>query len=263
MTDSPPDPTATHELFEHERVAAGYVSARPFLHPEVFARVADLIPIRRRVPRGLDVGCGTGMSSVALLELAREVTGVDVSVPMLQHARPTDGVHYLASTAEELPFRAGSFDLVTACGAIDWVDRGRFLPRAAELLTRGGWLVPLDFGDARRSPAMPALEAWHQQVLEKRWPTPFSPDPMVTGLEASRCGLGEPRDHRFETEWSFTASEYADFLMTESNVIAAVEYGESSAPEIRRWLEEELSGLFGERSRPVTFAGYIQVIPRP
>ena len=260
MANAASDPLRTHELFEHDRVAAGYASARPFLHPEVFARVGDLIRPAAPFPRALDVGCGTGMSSVALLRLAREVTGVDTSVPMLLQARRAEHLRYAVSSAEELPFRSDSFELVAACGSIDWVDRERFLPRASELLTTGGWLVSLDFGDARRSAAMPALEAWHQEVLQAKYPTPFSADPMVTADEASACGLGEPRDHSFETEWSFTVSQYVAFLMTESNVIAAVEYGATSAEGIRRWLEAELSGMFDGQCRPVTFEGYIQLL---
>ena len=37
MSNTVPDPLTTHRLFEHDRVAAGYASARPFLHGEVFA----------------------------------------------------------------------------------------------------------------------------------------------------------------------------------------------------------------------------------
>ena len=260
MTEPPPDPTTTHRLFDHDRVAAGYASARPFLHPEVFARVRDLIRLPEPVGRALDVGCGTGMSSVALLDLAREVTGVDVSLPMLLRARRAEHLHYLASTAEDLPFRDGSFDLIAACGSIDWVDRERFLPRAAELLVGGGWLVPLDFGDAGRSPDIPDLQRWHEEVLQPAFPSPASPDPMVGSDEAARFGFGEPAHHTFESRPSFTAPGYADFLMTESSVIAAVEYGERSAEEIRGWLGTELSGLFEGETRAVTFGGYIQVL---
>jgi len=262
VTLVPPDPTTTHRLFEHDRVAAGYASARPFLHPEVFARVRGLIREQESLQRALDVGCGTGMSSVALLDLAREVTGVDVSVPMLRHARRAEHLHYLASTAEDLPFRAGSFDLIVACGSIDWVDRGRFLPRAAELLKSEGWLVPLDFGDTGRSPETPGLGRWHEEVYQPAFPCPPSQDPLITRDEAARFGFGEPAHHTFESQCRFTASGYADFLMTESNVIAAVEYGGRSAEEIRRWLEAELCGLFEGETRAVTFGGYIQVLPR-
>ena len=145
MIEVPPDPQTTHRLFAHDRVAVGYGSARPFLHREVFARVRDLIGSTPLMRRALDVGCGTGMSSIALGDLAQEVVGVDASVDMLRHARQGSGLRYAAALAEALPFRNGSFDLIAACGSIDWVDRAIFVPRAAELLVSGGWLASVDF----------------------------------------------------------------------------------------------------------------------
>jgi len=254
------DPLTTHQLFQHARVAAGYASARPFLHPEVFARVRDLLQLPSRLRRALDVGCGTGMSSVALLSLAQDVVGVDASLDMLRLARRADFLHYLTSVAEALPFRSGSFDLIAACGSMDWVDRDRFVPRAADLLVAGGWLVSLDFGDTGRSVEVPALRTWYEGSFLRAYPRPPARDPMLTREEAARHGLGEPVDHTFASTCSFTAQQYTDFLMTESNVIAAVEYGAQSSDEVRRWLEAGLSSLFGGEARAVAFAGYIQVL---
>jgi SAM-dependent methyltransferase len=172
-------------------------------------------------------------------------------------------VRYVASSAEDLPFVERSFDLIVACGSIDWVDRARFVPRAAELLAPGGWLVPLDFGDAGRSPDMPDLERWHEEVFQREFPRPPSRDPLVTAGEASAADLTPPSHHDFTTQCAFTAARYADFLMTESSVIAAVEYGGQSAGEIGDWLVGELDPLFGGQSRRVTFGGYIQVLRKP
>lgn len=192
MTTTPVDPLTTHDVFRHVRVAAGYASARPFLHPEVFARVRDVIQTASLVRRALDVGCGTGMSSVALLNLAQQVVGVDTSLEMLRLARKAERLHYLASQAEALPFRSGRFDLIAACGSMDWVDRTRFMPRAAELLVTGGWLVSLDFGDRGQSAAIPALERWYQDVFHRAYPRPPARDPLLTSAEALHHGFSEP-----------------------------------------------------------------------
>jgi SAM-dependent methyltransferase len=256
------DPTQTHRLFQHDRVAAGYASARPYLHPEAFALVRDVIRPAVRSRRALDVGCGTGLSSVALLDLAQEVVGTDAARDMLRHARRADGVRYVASGAEALPFRPGSFDLVVACGSIDWVDRSRFLPRAAELLASGGWLVSLDFGDTGRSPDVADLAVWYDGVFQKQYPRPTASDPMITADEAARHGFDAPVHRDFASVVSFTARHYAAFLMTESNVIAAVEYGDETEDRVRDWLESELLPLFGDESRPVAFGGYIQALRR-
>ena len=200
------------------------------------------------------------MSSVALLGLAQQVVGVDASVEMLRLARKGDGLHYLASSAEALPFRSGSFDLIVACGSIDWVDRALFMPRAADLLVRGGFLVPLDFGDLGRSPAIPGLERWYEDVFHEAYPRPAARDPLLTGAEAASHGFTRPSTQRSHPRVAFTAAQYADFLMTESEVTAAVEYGGRPADRVRAWLVAELRPLFGDGPREVAFGGYIQVL---
>jgi SAM-dependent methyltransferase len=255
-------PETTHALFDHERVAEGYATARPYLHPEVLARVGRLLDAGAPVARALDVGCGTGLSSVALRSLAREVVGVDGSVAMVRRARRVAGVRYAASVAETLPFADGSFDLVIACGSIDWVDRGRFLPEAARVLRRGGALVPLDFGDRGGSDEVPALEEWYRRVFVARFPCPPARDPIVSAEEAGRHGFTAPVRQDFECGWSFTPRQYASFLMTESSIVAAVEYGTRRASEIDAWLELEVRGLFGDAARRVRFGGYVQVLRR-
>ena len=60
----------------------------------------------------------------------------------------------------------------------------------------------------------------------------------------------------------FTAVEYAAFLLSESNTVAAIEYGRRSEDALRAWLESELEPLFGGQSRRVTFGGYIQALRR-
>lgn len=254
------EPHGSPRLFQHDRVASGYASARPYLHPEALARARELI--RPAVPfrRALDVGCGTGLSSLALLDLAGEVVGIDSSRDMLRHARRARGIRYVASGAEDLPFAARSFDLVLACGSMDWVDRGRFLPRVAELLGPGGWLVSLDFGDTGRSDEMPGLARWYDEVFQGAYARPAADDPMIGGAEAERHGFAAPLEADFAASWPFTSAEYAAFLMTESNVIAAVEYGERGEGDVRDWLERQLQPVFGGERHRVAFGGYVQAL---
>jgi demethylmenaquinone methyltransferase / 2-methoxy-6-polyprenyl-1,4-benzoquinol methylase len=95
----------------------------------------------------LDVGAGTGVSTVEFIEDGAHAVGVDISLGMLavgRSARPA--VPLLAGDALALPFRDGVFDAVT----ISFALRNVVDPRAAlrELLrvTRpGGRLVICEF----------------------------------------------------------------------------------------------------------------------
>jgi len=226
----------------------------------VFSLVRDLVRPPAPFRRALDVGCGTGMSSIALLDLAAEVVGLDTSVEMLRRARRAERVHYLAASAEALPFVRGNFDLVVACGSIDWVDRAKFMPDLAGLTESGGWLIPLDFGDTARCPAAPRLQSWYSDVFLRRFPRPPSTDPFIGNREAAAHGFSEPVTHHFVFPWPFTAHTYADFLLTESSVIAAVEFGHGRTEDLREWLLSELSPVFAGEVRDIEFAGYIQLL---
>lgn len=256
------DSAGTHHLFDHARVAEGYASTRPYLHPEVLRRVSELIGRDVCFRRALDVGCGTGLSSVALRALAAEVVGTDASRAMLVRAMPSPGVSYVAAAAESLPFGERVFDLVLACGSMDWIDRPRFMPQAMDLIEPGGWLVSLDFGDAGCSPEIPGLSAWYRGVFQQACPCPPASDPIITPAEASTYGFRGPLRADFTMDTLFTASGYAGFLMTESSVVAVVEYGGRAHEDVRAWLELELERLFDSQSRLVTFAGYIQAMQR-
>jgi SAM-dependent methyltransferase len=254
------DAIATARLFQHQRVADGYASARPYLHPEIFALVREQLGVQGRLGRALDVGCGTGLSSLALRALSRQVVGADASLEMLRRAGKAPGVSYAAATGEALPFREGAFDLIVACGSLDWIDRTRFLPSAAAILAAGGFVVGLDFGDSCRSPELPGLERWHQEVFLQRFPRPHAADPMITDAEASANGFTPPAIRAFESSWPFSAVQYAAFLMTESSVSAAVEYGSERASDVRAWLDAQLLALFGDGTRRVGFTGYVQAL---
>ena len=81
---------------------------------------ADLVAYAGAAPgtKTLDVGTGTGVAAAAAATAVGPggvAVGVDLSVPMLRtgmRARP--GLHAVGGEAIDLPFRSGTFDVVTA-----------------------------------------------------------------------------------------------------------------------------------------------------
>jgi SAM-dependent methyltransferase len=137
-----PDVTVSEHF---EQVAAVYESLR----------TTDEAPVRRirqflpdRPVTGLDAGCGTGRYSRLLRGLLPDgslLAGSDVSAAMLAELQagndgPATRVVPLVSTAEELPLRTASLDLVTAFNCVHHFDLGRFLHAAARVLRPGGQL---------------------------------------------------------------------------------------------------------------------------
>src|SRR5438309_4100980 len=80
-------------------------------------RILDLVVPARGKLDALDVGCGTGFLVFELAARGHLVTGVDFAPAMIAEARRKAADRALAvrleeADAEQLPFSAGSFDLV-------------------------------------------------------------------------------------------------------------------------------------------------------
>jgi SAM-dependent methyltransferase len=128
-----------------DRVAAVYESLRTTDEAPV-RRIRELLP--ERPVTGLDIGCGTGRYSRLLRGLLPDgslLVASDVSVAMLAEFKAGNhghalGVVPLLSTAEELPLRTASLDLVTAFNCVHHFDLGRFLAAVARVLQPGGQL---------------------------------------------------------------------------------------------------------------------------
>ncbi len=112
-----------------------------------------------RLPRGapgvLDLACGTGDVAFEALRArpGARVAGADFSLPMLRRARSKAkrrglerAVRFQAASAEDLPYRDGSFDAVTmAFGIRNVVRRDRALAEMFRVLRPGGRALILDF----------------------------------------------------------------------------------------------------------------------
>lgn len=103
-----------------EAVATHYAAYRPPLHRTILTRV---LAGTGGFSDALDVGCGTGWSSLALAEFCDRVFAIDPSQSMLDGAPPHDSVAYLLGAAERIPLPDDSIDLVTFAGSLSYADR--------------------------------------------------------------------------------------------------------------------------------------------
>lgn len=113
--------------------------------------------------RVLDVGCGTGLF---LAELRRAAAsggfhGVDLSLAMLAAARERlgEGARLVRGGAEALPYRDGSFDMVTSLSVLHYVPRPHEALREARRVLRPAGVVVLTDWCADFLP-MRLLGAW-------------------------------------------------------------------------------------------------------
>ncbi len=91
----------------------------------------------------LDLGCGAGLLANALALNGHEVTGVDLSINSLREAElrdTTKSVKYLYRSAEQLPFKEGTFDVVCAMDFLEHVPSPENIIREASRVLKPGGL---------------------------------------------------------------------------------------------------------------------------
>jgi SAM-dependent methyltransferase len=117
---------------------------------EMGALLALLPPPPARL---LDLGCGTGWTSVFFARAGYDVTGVDLAPDMIAHAEDNgvragvDGLAFVVCDYEELPFR-GEFDAAVFFDALHHaVDEEAALTGAWRALRTGGVCVTSEPGE--------------------------------------------------------------------------------------------------------------------
>jgi SAM-dependent methyltransferase len=248
-------------VYESARMAAGYAFSRPAVHPHIIRKIRDDLRIERPLGRALDIGCGAGLSTAALAPLARSVVGLEPVVAMLAHRHAVaPGASFVAAQAERMPFAAGSFDIVTAAGSLNYVDLELFLPDLARVLAASGVMVIYDFSAGRRLRGSDTLDAWYS-AFGQRYPPKPGYEMDVSKLEYARAGLTLVAFKPLEVAVPMTRESYVAYAMSETGVELAVARGVPEA-EIRTWCESTLAGVLGETPRGVLFDAYVAYVAR-
>ena len=94
----------------------------------------------------LDIACGSGYGSNYLIRSgARLVVGGDISQRGIESAKAhyaQDGLHFLVTDAQQLPFDDESFDAVVSLETIEHLEAPRqFLSECYRVLKPGGWFI--------------------------------------------------------------------------------------------------------------------------
>jgi SAM-dependent methyltransferase len=208
--------------------------------------------------RALDVGCGTGLSTKALEGLARQRIGLEPVESMLRWTgEVAPQASFVVGTAEEIPIGRGTIDIITAAGSLNYVaGLNRFFSEAERVLSPEGILVVYDFNPGSRFGDSMLLTEWTEAFIT-RYPKPLSEavplsPSILAGLDP-RFRLLAARE--LTLALTLTPSFYVDYIMTETNVAAAVRRGKSEA-EIRCWCEMTLAPVWQGEPHDVLFDCY-------
>jgi SAM-dependent methyltransferase len=138
--------------------------------------------------RWLDVGCGTGALTGAVLELAdpEHVTAIDPSSGFVGHARAAAGsapATFLEGDAQSLPFGDGGFDVTVSGLVINFVPEPHRALSEMARTTRAGGTVALYVWDYAEG----------MELIRRFWDAAVDLDPAAAALdEAARFPICRP-----------------------------------------------------------------------
>jgi len=191
------------------RAADGYI------HDKGFATGDDLeTMVKLLKPMSddnmLDVACGGGHTALRFSPLVRSVVASDLTMVMLKKAQEyiseeggVDNVTFREADAEDLPFPAGAFTLLTCrIAPHHFPDVTRALSEFHRVLRRGGRIAIVD----TVLPDDPDVAAWYQEMEQMRDPThiqAFTQDRWIEMIQDAGFILHEtviiPKTHDFPT----------------------------------------------------------------
>ncbi len=146
-------------LFEHE--AERYDRCRPRYPDVVIDALLGPEPTGLEV---LDVGCGTGIAAVPMVERGAKVLGVELAPRMAEIAH-RHGIEVEIGAFEEWDAAGRSFDRVTSAQAWHWLDMPAATAKAVSLLRPNGSLGLIWSGGAHPDDLADALEKVYSTVV--------------------------------------------------------------------------------------------------
>jgi SAM-dependent methyltransferase len=251
--------TADSSIYDSDRMAAIYAFSRPPVHRHIAERMARYLTDTRPAAAALDIGCGAGMSTAALVPLARMTVGLERHAPMLKYASTVArGAAFAVGCAEALPFAHNTFDLITAAGVLNYADLDLSVSEIARVLSPRGTFFPYDFSAGHRLRGDHRLGDWYEAFRRV-----FPPSPgyalNLQGIEYGRYGLDLIAFEEPEIGISMPVGKYVDYIMGESSVRLAVARGRSEA-DVRQGCLDDLNSMFSSGPREVIFDAQIACV---
>ncbi len=236
--------------FDWGRTSSDYAKYRDIYPPVFFDKVAEhgLCVKGQRV---LDLGTGTGVVPRNMYRYGADWVGSDISANQIEQARILArdagmNIEFVVSSAEELDFPDGSFDVITACQCFFYFDYDVVIPKLARLLKDGGRFVILFMAWVPEDDAL--ARASEELVLR------FNPKWTGGDYKRSPVFIPEIAKKFFDIEAAEDYDLPVQFTRESWNgrMKACRGVGASLAPdEIAAWEREHMEML--EKSAPVEF----------
>ncbi|MEO7922688.1 MAG: class I SAM-dependent methyltransferase [Chitinophagaceae bacterium] len=250
--------------FSAKNTAERYAKGRPFFHRNTIKHIREFIKIDSKLENALDVACGTGLSTNALLDIAENVFGTDTSDEMLQLALNPQVIKYSKAAAENLPFGNNYFDIITVSSGVHWFNIDQFLREATRVLRSRSWLVLYENHFISEMPGFEVFDNWFPGVYLKKYPSPKRNNNYEwTDENLKDKGFRFIKEETFKNPVDLTKEQLILYFTTQSNITAAVENKISGYEEIETWLDKELTVFFGSgQKRTINYGNWVKYLQK-
>lgn len=250
--------------FSPKNTAERYAKGRPFFHRNTVKHIREYIQIANKFENALDVACGTGLSTNALLDIAENVFGTDISDEMLKLVLNPKEIKYSKAFAENLLFENDYFDIITVSSGVHWFDIDKFLREASRILRTKSWLALYENYFISEMLEVDEFDNWFPDVYLKKYPSPKrNGNYDWTDENLKDKGFKFIKEETFKNPIEFTKEQLILYFTTQSNITATVENDVSSYEEVENWLDNELRPFFGnEQKRTINYGNWIKYLQK-
>ena len=230
--------------FEKKSISQRYDRFRPQVHKSVIKKMLQLACCEKKFQNVADIACGTGHSTIPLLDYSENVYATDISEEMLNIAKEKDPrVTYYLTPAEDLPFDDGFLDAIFVCMALHWFDQKKFLVEARRTLKKGGLLFVYNMRFPGTMLQNPGYNDWHTKQYWSKYPNPKRHTIALNSLLENNQQIEFISNHSMDLSVELDCLELRNYLLTQSNIDAAIDTGDS-LESVERWIEEGIKPFF-------------------
>ena len=226
----------------YTRPTSLYLDIISKIRSEIFSASSDLAA-PKKFQKALDIGCGTGISTVPLTEIANEVIGIDPSINMLNQADQTNKkVSYQVASAENLPFEDKIFDLVIFSVSFHFTNQKKALAEAARVLIDNGTLII--YYTAFTGIESEEYQNWINNTLRAKYPYYYQANREFTTQDLKTSAFPNISEIKYQDDMIVDKNDLSHILMTLASVFDKAESQKEDPKQIKNWMMESLAPLF-------------------
>ncbi|RTQ53217.1 class I SAM-dependent methyltransferase [Hymenobacter gummosus] len=232
--------------------AAQYAQFRITYPPALYEFLLSVTPGRTMA---WDCGTGNGQVAADLAPHFSRVEATDISEKQLAQAAARPNVHYHVSGAEQTPFAADSFDLVTVAQALHWFDAKAFHEEVRRVAKPGATIAEWGYGLVSVNEQIdPLIQHFYTDIVGPYW----DENRRHIDDEFARIpfAFAEVEHRRFEERQHWDAERFLQYLQTWSSV---QRYRQAVGEEPLKQIEQSLREPWGGEKREVCFPIFLRV----